>query len=572
MTTTADFATKPDSEPSDGVPAAGESETPRAETEERPLEDLSLLEDKTPDWFKTTYRVPLAAFVLGLVYLYFSYTPLYHTDLWGHLSYGRWIVQNGQLPETEPLLPLAAGQPFVDTAWLSKIVGYQLVESLDYAGLQFVNGLGVAAAFGLLCLWIVHRTGSPVWGVFAGVLFAMVGWEHLSVFRPQLVGVVFFVGLLTLLHSRPERWQLFAVPLGFLLWTNLHGSFLIGFGLIGAFVVGRAVDLLWRTRSWRSLWHDRRIRRDFVLLELAGVASLVNPWGLGLHLEALSFASHPNLAAIVEWEPMTIRMLQARLSLYVLAVVFLVHRFSPRRASATELLLLISLGMASMWVSRFIVWWGVVAAWSTALHASAVWNSQRGTLPVAKRLEAGGKWTVVAIGWLWIVFAVSPLGYQTIHGAQLDHRRQLGWHTPIDIADELEKRPPEGLVYSTLAWGDYLMWAGPAEMELFAASHAPVVPEEVWQDYLRISAGAGGWDHLLARYGVNTVVLAHGDRPELEAQLRNAQDEWGTDYEDYVGVIFKRKKPIRNVTTTRDPSPASSDESLTEIAAEEVEP
>lgn len=516
--------------------------------EERPLEDLSLLEDKTPDWFKTTYRVPLAVFLVGLVFLVFSYAKLWHTDVWGHAAYGEWIVEHGRLPATEPLLPLAEGQPFVDTAWGSKIATYAILESVGYSGLQFVNGFGVAAAIGMLLCWITYRTGSFAWGLLAAALFLTVGWEHLSVLRPQLVGVVFFTALLVLLDASPKRWHLYAVPVAFVLWANLHGSFVVGLLLLAAFALGRAVDVLVRTGSFRRLLKDRRVVHTFVLLELAGVATLLNPWGLGLHLEALSFATNPNLAAIVEWEPLTIRMLQARLALYVLVVTFLVHRFSPRRVKSAELLLLIGLGMASVWTSRFVLWWGIVAAWSTALHAAALWSARRGTLPVAEHAEAGGKWTVVAIGWAWIVFAITPLGYQTIHGEKPDarhQRRQLGAMTPVELTTFLQEEPPQGLVYSSLEWGDYLQWAGPDGIQVFVNSHSPVVPREVWDDFLRISAGAHGWDDLLSRYGVNTVVLARGDRPELEGLLGH-HDEWTLAYEDHAGSVFERRRPILN--------------------------
>jgi len=51
----------------------------------------------------------------------FSEQRLVHTDLWGHLAYGREITLNRKLPDTEPFMPLAAGVPFRDTAWLSKV-------------------------------------------------------------------------------------------------------------------------------------------------------------------------------------------------------------------------------------------------------------------------------------------------------------------------------------------------------------------------------------------------------------------------------------------------------------------
>ena len=49
---------------------------------------------------------------LSVVFCYFLFLPLWHTDLWGHLSYGRYLHQTTTLPETEPLMPLSEGVSF----------------------------------------------------------------------------------------------------------------------------------------------------------------------------------------------------------------------------------------------------------------------------------------------------------------------------------------------------------------------------------------------------------------------------------------------------------------------------
>ena len=67
----------------------------------------------------STHSTAGLAAALAAVFALASFLPLWHTDVWGHLSYGRWIVETRSLPETEPLLPLCEGVRFIDTAWLS---------------------------------------------------------------------------------------------------------------------------------------------------------------------------------------------------------------------------------------------------------------------------------------------------------------------------------------------------------------------------------------------------------------------------------------------------------------------
>ena len=101
------------------------SEPPITQPEHDPsVADVSLLEDKMPMWFRTPRHACGFALVISVAYWFFSILPIWHTDVWGHLSYGRFIWNAKSLPATEPLLPLSQGIPFVDTAWLSQLIGY----------------------------------------------------------------------------------------------------------------------------------------------------------------------------------------------------------------------------------------------------------------------------------------------------------------------------------------------------------------------------------------------------------------------------------------------------------------
>ena len=57
---------------------------------------------------------------------------------------------------------------------------------------------------------------------------------------------------------------------------------------------------------------DAALWRWFLLTQLAAAAVLMNPYGLGLYLEVLSFAGNSNLQDLVEWDPLNIRMRQGQ--------------------------------------------------------------------------------------------------------------------------------------------------------------------------------------------------------------------------------------------------------------------
>jgi len=510
--------------------------------------NVALLQDRTPNWLKATPSVVWLTLVLGALYIYSNVLPVWHTDLWGHLSYGRWIMAHHAVPQTEPLMPLARGVPFVDLPWLSQVLGYQMIEAYGVPGIQFLNGLGLVLVAGLLSFSVYARTGNLGASLVTLVTFYWGTYQQILVVRPQLAGLVCFTAVLCMVTSaRWRKWYVVAIPVIFALWANLHGSFIVGLAMLGAMTLGRALDVFRRTRHLKFVFADRGVRGLLLTTELSAAAVLLNPYGVAAYAEVFAVSRNVNLQSLLEWDALTLRMKQGQAAFAVALALVLMYRLSPRRVTLREGLLLGGLAVGMLWHSRMIVWWMPVAAYYVGLHLAAVWREWRGA-PVPGR--AGGLWTVVTLGIAWIAFAYTPFGMVSVHGAPKDprvvekkFRSGVSPLTPIDLTDYLNRHPPVGQVFNTYEWGDYLQWAGPKGIQLFVNSHAHLVPELVWQDYLAISRGTVNWEDKLDRYGVNTVVLELEGRDVFIKELEKSTD-WEKKYSDNKGVVFVRKKPI----------------------------
>jgi hypothetical protein len=534
-------------EPESPPPETNSPEPPRRKGEA----DLSLLEDRAPSWARMSRGAAGLVAGLAVLFLISSLMPLWHTDVWGHLSYGRWMASTEAVPVTEPLLPLCEGQRFVDTAWLSQTIGYLAEQTLGVTALQFLFAACITATASVLAGCVVLRSGSTLAGGIAALAFVIVDYQQLIVARPQHAALVCFaivVAVLTSPRWRRVYWLL--VPATFALWANLHGSFPVGLVLIACFVAGRAVDLVRRTGAFKSLSHDAMLRRHFLLLQLSAAAVLLNPYGLQVYLEAVRVAGNRNLQDLVDWDALTLRMSQGKAAAIALLALIAVLRFSRRRMSAAEAISLTVFGLGAAYSSRILVWWGILAACSLALHTEAALRRWRQTdsRPPAKRT---GLSTVAMLGMVWIAFAYSPFGMRLLHGAPKTPEeaarrleRSVGPQTPVAAADYLREHPPTGQCFNTYEWGDYLLWAGPTGAKWFVNSHAHLVPREVWEDYFRISSASKDWDSRLDRYGVNTIVLDRNISADLVRSLKEKTDVWKLEYEDRLAVIFTRKKPI----------------------------
>jgi hypothetical protein len=518
--------------------------------------DLSLLEDKLPDWLKAPKALAALTFVVGLVYFLFARMDVRVTDVWGHLAYGRWMVEHGALPATEPLLALAQGVPWVDTAWLSKVAGYWVFEQFGVAGLQFIHAASIATGCALLAWALCRRTGSAGWTTLGLLACLLVDWQQLEIHRPQDAGLACFVAVFVAASSlRRHRAMWVAIPLVFALWANLHGSFPMGLLLLATIAAGRAIDLFRRTGRLGLTLRSRLVWQPLLLLQLSAAAALLNPAGLGIYSDVLTISSNPNLKTLLDWVPLNLRMFQGQAFALIVVALCAVYRWSPRRVSAAEVLLLVGFGALSLWTLRMIVWWGPIAGYYLALHAQAGWRSRHRLPVVAPPAERRGLWTIATVGLVWIFFAYSPFGMQRVHGmpegdaVAKEFRAAVVERTPLDAVTYLTEHAgelPGGPMYNSQEWGDYLLWAAPPKFQVFVNSHAHLVPREVWDDFLLVHDGGGGWDDKLDRYGVNTVLVDTSNYDGLIRALREQGEKWQEAFRDPQGlaVLFVRRKPV----------------------------
>ena len=380
--------------------------------------------------------------------------------------------------------------------------------------------------------------------------FGLVDLHQLLIVRPQLAGLVLFVGLFVLLDAaswRRSHW--FVVPVMFALWANLHGSWVVGLGLLGTMCAGRAFDVVRRTRNIKSVVFDHQVRRLFVLTELAAVAVLLNPYGIGVYAEVLSFAGNPNLQDLIEWEPLTLRASQGKTAAAAALALMIVYRFSPRRVACAEVLLLVGLGGAAMWSSRMIHWWGPTAAYYLALHTAAIARRRlpaKRTAPVRRGLTS-----VVTVGLVWIFFAYTPFGFTLLHGRPAGRPGASATNREEHVGPNA-RRCRQLSAAESGEWTDlqFVRMGRLSALRRTAGSATvhqlprPLIPREVWQDSLTILHAGSRWDDLLDRYGVNTLVLNSQQSEALVRALKGDSETWDVAYEDRLVAVFRRRIEI----------------------------
>lgn len=511
--------TEPHSEPADGTGLA--------------------LQDQMPEWFRTRGGSAVLVLVLSLLYVLTSYLPLGEGIGWGDLAYGRWIWNHQTLPTTEPLVPLATGMPVIDTEWLGQLAGYGAWRLLGLAGVTLLLAGGVTWAAGLFCLGLYRRTGRAGLTLLGLLLVLMACWPQLTAARPALAGLVCFVTLWFLVAGRrPGRGDWLAVPLLFALWSNLHASFVLGLLVLAARCAGHGLDLWRRTGRLGAMWTSARVRRRLMLLEVAFIATLLNPYALGLYAGVLSLVGQPNLSDLEAWQPLTLRTWPGMCVALMVLAFLAVGRISPRRVRTADALLLVGLGAAALWNGALLLWWMPLASEFLMRHLHVLFPRRSHRRPEPRSL-----WTVTSLALGVMAFGLSPAGGVILHQQRIPAERRLSDALPVRATAWLQQHPQPGLTFAPPEWSGFLLWNGADAIRPFVGDHAEWMPRRVWGDATRVLQMASGLDIALDRAGVNTLLLSPQRHSLWAGSLRVSKD-WRLAYEDRQSIVYVRRTPL----------------------------
>ncbi|MBN1888004.1 MAG: hypothetical protein JW850_08430 [Thermoflexales bacterium] len=511
---------------------------------------MTSLTPKTRRWGLDVEHLWLLVVLAGFGF-YTSLIPLPPEDFWWHLKTGEMVYTSGAVPATNVFAwPLAAEAPFVYGAWLGAYLMYVLYRWGGVALLLFIRTVLALATFGLVGYEARRRSGSWRLAALAAALAYLMSLNNLTV-RTQMWVWLPFVAFLILLGSYASgqlrgRWLL-ACPLLMAFWVNVHGAFILGFALLGAFAAGEALRTALRwpgARSWKAIgWL-------LLIALLTAAAALLNPQGSRIFGYVLDIMTDkPIQSMIIEWKSPTPEGL-ANVGFFAsILAMLVVWMYSRHRPTPTDVLLVAGFLWLAWGAQRNVIWFGLSAM---PILAQAVAGLR---VPLPPALLPGAlapapqsrRWLNAAIGLLlfaplvwvqpWFVERLPlPDRYWDLVLRGSPAGPLLGSDTPVAAAEYLSLHPG-GRLFNELGYGSYLMWAVP-EQGIFIDPRVELYPLEHWQAYAAITRGAR-YNALLAKYGADRIVLDTVKQPELARSLA-ADPLWSKEYEDRRSQIWRR--------------------------------
>ena len=215
-------------------------------------------------------------------------------DVSWHIATGQWILDHGTIPHTDPFSFTWAGQPWVPFEWLSEVV---LAGSYRLAGYSGVAALATAAMMTLhaIVFFNAARFARP-WAVVGGLIAMDAVLVPMMLARPHLLAwvLIAFWTWLMLRAREQDRAPPLAAALLMVIWTNLHGSFVLGLLIAGAFGIEALLGSSDR----------RRVLRQWLPFGIACVIAIfVNANGFAGVVHPFLVAKLSHLPLIDEWKP-----------------------------------------------------------------------------------------------------------------------------------------------------------------------------------------------------------------------------------------------------------------------------
>jgi len=531
-------------------------------TADKPLPTCITRDNLTSPYFPSLSQAGLATVIaLGVVFLLTSFNRLNHTDLWGHLNFGRWMAAHHALPAADPFAAAPAGTPVLHAAWLSQLAGYEVQRLFGNEGLAFSHALLVTLIAGILML-AAYRRGLPaIWAWSGGALFLLLDLPIVGTIRPQLFGQLGVALCLFACSEMPQRKHpLIWLPLVAALWVNLHGSIMMGLAILGLYAIG----LIWNVYhemqgNILSVFKDRRLHVVWSAVLLVLAAANINPHGPALLARTLLFNEHAALSSISEWRPLTPGSLTGVLMMASIGATIGLFKYSPRKWEAYEILLLVVFGLATLPAIRMLAWWAVVWPWVCLPHAAATWRkyvADKTGEPVIDRDEPTSMRTVLAMGFVFMLAIIAPPTFSIVSGHGRGESPIMVTDTPIYVADELLRRNVSGTIAVPMDWADFLVWKTNGQLKPLVHSHVHLTEIETWRDYEAIFRGDKDWLDVLRRQKMQHVLVARKRYPQLAREVLLAnRDEAG------VRIIYQDQRCVlAEVLPAAEPAPTSTND------------
>ncbi len=466
-------------------------------------------------------------------------------DLGRHLKNGD-LLLHGTPEQSSAVLHrnyfsvVAPNEPFVNHHWLTGVLFYEIWRAISFDGLAIFYYLLIAGVSYLL-YFQCSRLTDPV----TALALAAAATPILSV-RPEprpegftFLFLALFYALLSEWYSgRLNRNWLWSLPVMMVLWVNLHIAFIVGFAILGTFVLKALQDDGWNLRG--------RLGLVCAVSAACAAATLVNPSGWRGVIYPVEILGRINFR-IVEFQSLSVLFTAGGwawpyLWFFALAaalVGILVYNARTRGRFAWPEALLIATFFGLAWYQiRHMALFCIVGAMAAATLI--------GPVPTpSKKIKAAASWRKGA--GTAVIWASALLAFFVF--ASESNTAGIGIQPgTLAAGDFLKTAGIRGAVFNNFDIGSYLIFQifdGKGNGLVVADGRPEAYPVNYLQDtYRAFFRDENAWHDLDAKHHFDALVFSLNDPRVQQFIPRRVRDpEWAPVFGDNYALVFLRRTP-----------------------------
>ena len=458
--------------------------------------------------FEDRLLIPLLVGAVLIPAVLGSSTTIFNDgDVSWHIATGRWILDHRAIPQADPFSFTRLGTPWVPIEWLAEVL-YAIAYRVDaYAG---VAALVTAALIALHAIVFSNavRFVRPWFAVCTLVAMDVV-LIPMMLARPHLLTwpLLAFWTWLMLRAREQDRAPPVAAALLMTLWANLHGSWLFGLAIAGAFGLEALVA---------SADRPRALRQWLIFGAVCIVAVFMNAIGIDGVLHPFRIAGLKTLTLIDEWKPSSPAVTPWFFAVLALTLALIAWK-RPRLQPVRWILLAVLLAFA-LWQVRQQAMLAIVAAMVLP----------GGFSREARRRDADFRKDALFAS----VLALVLVGARAVLPFSPPENESNPWKLIAAVPPQLRSQP----VLNGFSMGGPLILSG---IRPYIDGRGDVYGDAMMLDYARVSKGdSASFSVAVDRWNIQWAILPQDYKALIGLLDRSGQ--WRRIASDPAGVIYVR--------------------------------
>ena len=443
-------------------------------------------------------------------------------DIYFHLRNAQELLTGHSFLHSDSYTFTSAGAPLVNFEWLSELPYYFAFRAWNLRGLLAVYMIALWIVFAAMYYLALRRGANSGDATMVTMAAVLLGSYSFGPRMFQFAWLCLAALLLALDHFERTGRGLWSLPLIFVLWINLHGSWVFGFVVLGIYIVSGTVQGQWNNVVARR-WTPDELRKLLIACAASLVALFANPYGYKLvwyPFELLYRLSSIREVA-PEWQSVDFHTFWGKLALLMLVALLLSIWFSPKPWPLRDVLLALFAVCMSLLHVRFLLF--------AAMVLVPILSPRLGMFAPGET-QHHKPWLNLSLA--VIVFGLIVWSYP--RNTQL--QKTIDTQFPHDALTFIQQRHITGRLLSWGGFSGYIEFFAP-EVKTFADGRLDIfVYNGVLSDYLKINSIDSSFE-LLDKYKID-YVLYPVDR-QLTYVLNHSVG-WHVIYQDKVVKLFQR--------------------------------